>query len=70
MMVSVQCAQTKAFEDAACEGQAYKATASVAGELRGLLEGSSRTNPRKGGAGTVRSILTVPQVNSGCPCMT
>lgn len=59
------CEQTKAFEDAAGEGQAYKAAASVAGEMKGLLEGSSRVNPRKGGAGAVRSILAVPQVPQG-----
>ncbi len=54
--------QTKAFEDLMGEGQACKATASVAGDLRGLLEGSSRINPRKGGAGAIRCILTMPQV--------
>jgi len=54
--------QTKAFEEAAGEGQAYKAAGNVAGELRGLLEGSILTNPRKGGVGVVQCILAIPQV--------
>lgn len=57
----VERTQSKAFEEAAGEGQAYKAAGSVAGELRGLLEGSTRTNPRKGGAGVVQCILAIPQ---------
>ena len=49
----------------ATEGQAYKAAAKVAGDLRGFLEGSTQVNPRKGGAGTVACIRGVPQVRAG-----
>lgn len=54
--------QTKAFDEGAGDGEAEKAAGSVAGELRGLLEGSSRINPRKGGAGSPLCVLAVPQV--------
>jgi histidine ammonia-lyase len=56
--------QVKVFEEVAGDAQAYRVAASVASDLRGLLEGSSRVSPRKGGVGTPHSILAVPQVTS------
>lgn len=56
--------QTRSFEDAAGEGQAYAASRKVASELRGMLEGSAQINARKGGAGAPACITCVPQVCS------
>ncbi len=57
-------AQTKCYEDVAGEGPAYAASGKVAGELRGMLEGSAQTNARKGGVGAPACISCVPQVCS------
>ena len=53
--------QTKAFEEAAGEGQAYKAAARVAGDLRGMLEGSTLINARNSSSGIAPCMANVPQ---------
>ena len=53
--------QTTAFEPELAEALPYKAAVSVAAELAGLLEGSSRVKPRRGGPGNLRELDAVPQ---------
>jgi hypothetical protein len=56
------CPQTHAFEPESAEAQPYKAALEVAGALMGLLAGSQRVNPKKGGAGAPVCVSSIPQV--------
>ena len=57
--------QTAAFEPDVAEALPYKPAVAVAAEMAGLLEGSSRVRPRRGGAGHLRDLDAVPQAR-GC----
>ena len=57
--------QTAAFEPDIAEALPYKPAVMVAAEMAGLLEGSSRVKPRRGGAGHLRDLDAVPQAR-GC----
>jgi hypothetical protein len=54
--------QTAAFEPEAAEAAPYKAAVATAAELAGILDGTQRANPKKGGAGSLRELNAVPQV--------
>ncbi len=56
--------QTAAFEPELAEAHPYKASVAVASDLAGLLEGSSRVNPRRNGAGNLHELSAVPQVHA------
>ena len=45
------------------EAHPHKASIAVASDLAGLLEGSSRVNPRRDGVGFLHELSTVPQVH-------
>ncbi len=60
-MVTCEYVQTAAFESDVAEALPYKPAVAVAAELAGLLEGSSRVKPRRGGAGHLRDLDAVPQ---------
>ena len=58
------CLQTKSFEEESRESQGNKSVASAASDLKGLLEGSSRINDKKAGAGALFCITSVPKVSA------
>ncbi len=58
------CMQTAAFEPDVAEALPYKPAVAVAAEMAGLLEGSSRVKPRRGGAGHLRDLDAVPQARA------
>ena len=54
--------QVKSFEAEGSE-QHFREAALVSADLRGLLDGSTRVNARKGGVGAVACILDVPRAS-------
>jgi len=58
--------QTAAFEPEAAEAAPYKSAVAAAAEVVGILEGTGRANPKKGGAGSLPELNAVPQVRRTC----